>query len=131
MAGITALEVGGEDEPAFALGFAEFRRDSAIFKRAWMALAAPSLDVDDADCDAVFLLAFQHNGLRRADAELFAVVGWRDALVDGLVQYVDELLVLIHDLPDSVCDLFFLPTTTSASSMTLSFSVTVSSRPSA
>ena len=69
MTGITALEVGGERQPAFAL------------------------DVNDADSDAVFLLAFQHDRLRRGDAELFAIVGWRDSQVDGLVQYIDKLLV--------------------------------------
>ncbi len=69
VAGVTALKVGGEGEPAFAL------------------------DVNDADSDAVFLLAFQHDRLRRADAELFAVVGWRDTLVDWLIQHVDKLLV--------------------------------------
>ena len=69
MASITALEVGGERKPAFAL------------------------DVDYADSDAVFLLAFQHNRLRWADAELFAIIGWRDTLVDWFVQYIDKLLV--------------------------------------
>ena len=59
VAGITALEVGGESEPAFAL------------------------EVDNADSDPVFLFAFQHDKLRRTDVELFAVVGWCDALVDG------------------------------------------------
>lgn len=69
MASVTAFKVGRERQPAFAL------------------------DVNYADCDAVFLFAFQNNGLRWADAELFAVVGWRDTLVDWLVQHVDKLLL--------------------------------------
>ena len=45
VSGVAALEVGGERQFAF------------------------TLDVDDADGDAVFLLAFQHDGFLWADAE--------------------------------------------------------------
>ena len=69
MPGITALKVGGEREASIAL------------------------HVNDADSDAVFLLAFQHDGLRWADVELFPIVGRSNTFVDRLVQYIDKLLV--------------------------------------
>ena len=69
MSGITAFEVGRERETSIAL------------------------HVDDADCDTVFSLTFQYNGLRRADIDMFPVVGRSNTLVNRLVQYIDKLLV--------------------------------------
>ena len=69
MASITALEVSGEREASIAL------------------------HINHTDCDAIFLLAFQHNRLLWADVDLFPVVGRGNAPVDRLVQDVIKFLV--------------------------------------
>ena len=59
--GVTALEVGREREASIAL------------------------HVNDADSDAVFLLALQYDGLNGADVDVFPVVSRGNTPVDRLV----------------------------------------------